>query len=74
MTKRKQKINGELDYMRGTQSRAEVILHKREMRAPLYIQINFPLLYANVSDTAPVAVSIKILMLSVISLSLAAAR
>lgn len=57
--------------MRRTQPHAEVILHKRAMRVPLCIQINFPLLYPDVSDTAPVAVSIKILMLSVISLSLA---
>lgn len=70
MARRKRKIKRRAQLY----ARAEVILHKREMRAPLYIQISFPLLYADVSDTASVAVSIKILMLSVISLSPAAAR
>lgn len=42
-------------------------------RAPLCTQINFPLLYPDVSDAVSVAVSIKIPVLSVISLSLAAA-
>lgn len=48
-------------------------LHKHAKCARHCVQINFPLLYPDVSDTVPVAVSIKILMLPVISLSLAVA-
>lgn len=48
-------------------------LHKHAKCARHCVQINFPLLYPDVSDTVPVGVSIKILMLPVISLSLAVA-